>query len=684
VQVRATCKTIALYALLSCLPATEAEAQTERRSGYAIGTDLCGEGAHAYPRLAIGMRQGYCAGLVASEADGLEFPRSIVQIPGRDEFVVVDMGAWRPKGGRLLLLDPKLPPTQRVKVLISSLDYPFGLAVGIDGKIYASTAETVFRFDPLAGNPAETIETILRGLPGRTVTLSDGTKTDSNSHPLKQFVFDRTGRIFVNIGSPTDNCGKPGAPSSKICPAGEGQDPLASIWVYTPPSRGMFPALKPGDPNPDREVFARGLRNSMALAVHPQYPDEGYAFLQAENARDLTDPAKPNEEINALERGKHYGWPYCYDLTTPSPEYKAFLQTNPKYKDLCNNKTTYRAPYTLLPPHSAPLGMLYYQGRRFPELAGKLIVSMHGYRPTGSRVVTYDVDARGFPVLARPPVRYGVSCAPGPTSAYQTEREGAVAAAPGLELIAEWHRVNGVRPQGAPVGMTVAADGTIWLVEDKNRTVIRIDRTNEPHESLPCNARSQKQIDELVALVEGDKDNKARLQTIRTQLVEKHCMGCHSDFGIKDRTGPERDGAALRFMLSQDGWIYPGDPESGRLRTRLRGLGAEKVMPADGRELIKNDPAYRRLLDTVDQFVSTIVPGQRMRVRGGRVSRVFYNRHDKTCGEIPTGKIVLVINPNPRTKPGSSRILKPADIYLNGECSDDDGYYLEQKSLVPL
>jgi hypothetical protein len=32
---------------------------------------------------------------------------------------------------------------------LTGLDYPFGLAIGPDRKLSASTAETIFRFDPL-------------------------------------------------------------------------------------------------------------------------------------------------------------------------------------------------------------------------------------------------------------------------------------------------------------------------------------------------------------------------------------------------------------------------------------------------------------------------------------------------------------------------------------------------------
>lgn len=663
--------------------AAGASSEPVRKSGYAIGAETCGSGDFAFPRIQIDMKAGFCAGLVASEEDHLKFPRSIIQVPGRDLFVVADMGGWGHTDGRLLLLDPHAPQEQRFKELLTGVEYPFGLVIGPDKKLYASTAETIFRFDPLADNPRGTVETIIRHMPGRRIKLPDGTKVDESAHPLKQFVFDRNGRLFVNVGSHSDDCITP-APITRPCAAAEGTSAMASIWLFTPPSGGVFPALGSNDPDPPHIVYARGLRNSMALALHPNFPDAGYAFLQGENGRDLPDIFKPNEEINAIEQGRHYGWPYCYDLSTPSPEFRSVLQSG-VYKSLCTANALYKAPFSLLPPHGAPLAMLYYHGARFPELEGKLLVGLHGYRPTGSRVIVYDVDDHGFPKPAPAPVRYHVSCAADPTHSFQTEA-GDVAAAPFDELIAGWHRVNGARPQGAPVGMTVAEDGAIWLVEDKNQTVIRIDRAaGDAAAPLPCDMRSQAMIDQLAAFVARDAPNSIRLTALRKGLVEKHCVGCHSDFGLKPgQSDAEKDKTVLRFMLAQDGWIYPGDPDAGRLRTRLRGVSAEKLMPPGGESLPKTEPGYMRLLDTADLLVAKMVPGTRMRIKPGPPQRKFFSKANKECGEIPASKVVVVTQRSAVDKPGFSRFFRPADPYLNGECSDDDGYYIRQEFLVPV
>jgi glucose/arabinose dehydrogenase len=658
-------------------------AEPVKKSGYALTDARCGSGALSFPKLQIGMKDGFCAGLVASEEDGLKFPRAIVQIPDQELFVISDMGGWGVVNGRLLVLDPHAAEGHRIREAVTGIEYPFGLAVGPDRKIYASSHETIFRFDPLAADPRGTMETIVRNLPGRRITLSDGTRIEDSSHPIKQFVFDKTGRIFVNVGSHSDDCGE--SSSNRPCPAGEGPSPLASIWMFTPPASGVFPALKPEDPNPPREIYARGLRNSMALALHPDFPDPGFAFLQGENGQDLPDIFKPNEEINAIDRGKHYGWPYCYDNATPSPKFANFLKAAGPYKNLCSNAASYKPPLSLLPPHSAPLSMLYYRGSRFPWLDGKLIVGLHGYRPTGSRVLAYEVDQNGFPKLTPPPVRYRVSCDPQPARTFQTG-SGDVAAAASDELISGWYKVNGVRPQGAPVGITVASDGAIWIVEDKNQSILRIDMTSDaPGDPLPCDQRSEAQIDELARFVTGDPQSRLRLSSIRSGLVEKHCAGCHSGFGLKaGQSDAEKDQAVLRFMLSQDGWIYPGDPESGRLRTRLRGIGAEKPMPPGGENLPKTEPGYRQLLATADDLVASMVPGTRMKIKPGPVERRFFSRAGAECGEIPANKVVVVTQRQAVAKPGFSRFYRPADLYLNGECTDADGYYIQQGNLVPL
>ena len=95
-----------------------------------------------------------------------------------------------------------------------------------------------------------------------------------------------------------------------------------------------------------------------------------------------------------------------------------------------------------------------------------------------------------------------------------------------------------------------------------------------------------------------DAENRKRLTEIRAQLIGRHCIGCHADFDIRRRMNDaQKDNAVLRFLLAQDGWIFPGNPEGGRLHNRVWGKGAEKVMPAERRAIDRERTGLQGVVD---------------------------------------------------------------------------------------
>ena len=298
-----------------------------------------------FPKLRITMRPGYCAGLVAAKDDGLIFPRTIAQVPDARFLVVADMGGWDPKRGRVLLLDPQAAGGQAPQGAARRPRLAARAGDRSGPRAYVGTVDKILRFDPLAADPAATVETSFRGLPGAHRCSRTEPGSSTIPHPLKHFVFDRTGRIFVNIGAPSDACATTKSETGLRRQA-RGPRRLRAVWMFTPPPGGFSQRCGQARPGPKHEVFARGLRNSMALAGIRASPTRALRCCRAENARDIPDAARPNEEINVLERGKHYGWPYCHDLATVGPEYAAFLNQAPPYRNLCANAALYRRPHS--------------------------------------------------------------------------------------------------------------------------------------------------------------------------------------------------------------------------------------------------------------------------------------------------------------------------------------------------
>lgn len=407
-------------------------------AGGALGAGLFGSDyveigrCGPFARVAVRTPPWACVGIVAGGTHGLEHPRLIIEAaPGR--FIITDMFGWGDDGarGRVLALDVAADGSAKISTLFAKLTMPHGLALGPDGLVYVGEPNRIWRFDPKSENPNQDI--VLADLPANA---------DDDQHPLKNFAFDQTGALILSVGAPSDRCeterGKDATVQFPCLITDEGDRPRAALWRVT--------FDRPGGQVAKVEVLARGLRNSMALAVHLR----SGLILQGENSLDIFDSnlsRDPPDELNVIEPGRHYGWPYCYSATRLVPAYQG-------HNIDCGR---FSRPAVMLAPHSAPLGMVYYNGDMFPELRGKLIVGFHSLNPhpgNGHRIAVYDTDDAGVPL--QPPTR----------------QRGF-----GTMLVDDWGEGSPLRPAGTPVGLTVAGDGSIWFAEDINETVMVMLRT---------------------------------------------------------------------------------------------------------------------------------------------------------------------------------------------------------------
>lgn len=385
-----------LVALLLGGRTAEAQQRPYRVSGECAGL----------PKLVLHTAEGYCVGLVAS---GLKFPRGILPLAdGR--LLVSEMVGWGSSNGRIDLLIPDGQGHYGKQELVRHLNQPHGVALGPDGKVYVGVIGGVKRF---ALDRPQDIEDVVGGKSGVQGLPGDG------RHPLVSLLFTKAGTLLVNVGSFTDNCEDDSGNLPKTdrpCPETVAANPHAQVREYSFDwSSGRVSEAR---------VFADGLRNSMGLA---QYAASGL-ILQAENSRDSIDQVMPGlandedlppDEINLLEPGGHYGWPYCYGANIASPEYARW------------DCAGYHAPLVELPAHAAPLGMAYWHDG--------LVLSFHGYRKHGHRVVWFPIDTEGKP------------------------------SGPFKELIFDWEK-----PQGSPVDIRPGPDGALYIVEDHNGTVLRL------------------------------------------------------------------------------------------------------------------------------------------------------------------------------------------------------------------
>lgn len=422
---------LALAVLFLVLAGGPAAGQGVART-YAVQGDCGGR-----PRTLVAMAADYCLGRVwqRSGGEGPRMPRGLLELADGD-WLVTDLGSWDAGRGAVWRMSTAADGAVRWSRLIPDLSMPHTIARGPDGRVYVAEMSRIIAFDP--ARPSERT-VVVGGLPDN--------RLHENRHPLSSFIFDGDGALLVNVGAPSDRCLTPaGAPQRD----GRGQCAESAeqgmVRRYASTGRSRW--------SPTWTVHASGLRNSVALVRHASG-----AVYQAENSVDLTTSDRPFDEINRLTAGGHYGWPYCTDMSTALPGWTAAQAR-------CGERT---APVSLLPPHAAPLAILYYEGAMFPELRGRMLMSWHGYRRAAGRVAAIETDASGAPLTD---VRARYAIYPRGSLPYP-----ATAPAPRAKILTPgWNARPGLHPQGSPAGMAVARDGSIWIADDRAAAILRIAR----------------------------------------------------------------------------------------------------------------------------------------------------------------------------------------------------------------
>jgi len=136
----------------------------------------------------------------------------------------------------------------------------------------------------------------------------------------------------------------------------------------------------------NREVYATGIRNSVGMDFNPA--DKALWFT--DNQVDgMGDDIPPGELNRIAKAGENFGFPWFGGGHVRTVEYKD--ETPPK--DVV-------FPQAELPPHAADLGMVFYNGRMFPEsYKGGIFTAEHGSwnrtQPLGARIMFVPVDKDG-------------------------------------------------------------------------------------------------------------------------------------------------------------------------------------------------------------------------------------------------------------------------------------------------
>ena len=308
---------------------------------------------------------------VKAFATGLDHPRWLYVLPNGDVLVaesdappqpgIGGISGWLMKMG-MRWAGAAVPSANRITLLrdadgdgeaetktafLTGLNSPIGMAL-IGKDFYVANTDSVMRF------PYENGATSITA-PGEKI--ADLPAGPVNLHWVKNIVASPDGKhLYVGVGS-NSNLGENGMENE------EDRAAIHEIDLATGTSR----------------LFASGLRNPVGLAFQP---DSG-ALWTTVNERDELGSDLVPDYMTAVQESRFYGWPYSYYGQHLDP------RVQPQRPDLVAEAIV---PDYALGPHTASLGLAFYDGTLFPEhYRGGAFIGQHGSwnrkPPSGYKVI---------------------------------------------------------------------------------------------------------------------------------------------------------------------------------------------------------------------------------------------------------------------------------------------------------
>ena len=366
------------------------------------------------------------------------------------------------------------------------------------------------------------------------IIVDDDHAHGSHEHIGKPIAFDEEGHIFVPFGAPNNACQNP-----KRTPMVPGQDPCpllvdhGGIW--------RFDAEKVGQTQKDGELYATGLRSIVALDWN-NYNQTLYAVVHGRDDLHRLWPNHfsqwesailPSEEFVKIEKGDHFGWPYCFYDHIQGKKVLA-----PEYGgdgNIIGRCADYKDPVIGFPGHWAPNDLVFYRGDALPEhYKNGAFIAFHG--STNRAPYPQSSYFIGFV-----PFKDGK-----PSGEYEIFADGFA----GIDPI-----VNTKDAEFRPMGIAFAPDGSIYIGETEKGRIWKVqfkgDRENFGTAQLAEMEERKKLSHIRTPDILSDRIEPEDM-AIGQKIYNQYCMACHQSNGM---------GASGRFPpLVRTDWVT-GDKE---------------------------------------------------------------------------------------------------------------------------